>query len=213
MTAAKKLASVETYLDTGTVERTLSGTVEVRLRSGACQARRARSCLVAPETGDSVLCAFGPRARSCWRCSKAAPTRRRGSSPTALSTSSRRRPVVRRRPEAVNIVSGGAVAMTAAELSVRARKGSVAVEELGFFGRLMQAEVAKVALAAQEVDTVLTRLTQRAERVFRFVEGIDQTRAGTIDLRAQNLVGIRGENAVVSARVLARIDGGQIHLG
>ena len=33
------------------------------------------------------------------------------------------------------------------------------------------------------------------------------------DLRAQNLVAIRGENAVISARVLAKVDGEQIHLG
>jgi hypothetical protein len=103
--------------------------------------------------------------------------------------------------------------MTSADLQVRAGTGSVAVEELGFFGKLVRAEVAKVALAAQEVESVVTRLTQRAKRVFRFVEEIDQTRAGTVDLRAQNLVGIRGENALISARVLAKIDGEQIHLG
>jgi hypothetical protein len=89
----------------------------------------------------------------------------------------------------------------------------MAIEELGFFGRLVQAEVAKVSLVAQEVDSVLTRLTQRAKRVFRFVEEIDQTRAGTVDMRAQNLIAIRGENAVISARVLAKVDGEQIHLG
>ena len=115
--------------------------------------------------------------------------------------------------EGVDIVSGGAVAMTSAELHVRAKKGTMAIEELGFFGRLVQAEVAKVSLVAQEVDSVLTRLTQRAKRVFRFVEEIDQTRAGTVDMRAQNLIAIRGEHAVISARVLAKVDGEQIHLG
>jgi len=116
-------------------------------------------------------------------------------------------------PEGVDLVSGGAVALTSAEVHVRAGKGSVAVEQLGFFGKLVQAQVTKVALAAEEVDSTLTRLSQRAKRVFRFVEEIDQTRAGTVDMRAQNLVGIRGENAVISARVLAKIDGEQIHLG
>jgi hypothetical protein len=96
---------------------------------------------------------------------------------------------------------------------VRAAKGSVAVEELGFLGRLVHAQVEKLALAAEEVDTVLARLTQRAKRVFRFVEEIDQTRAGTVDMRARGLVGIRGENAVLAARVLAKVDGEQIHLG
>jgi hypothetical protein len=214
MTAAKKLANVDTYLDTGTVERTLSGTVEVRLHSGACQAQRARSCLVAPETGDSVLCAFGPKGAfvlAVLEGREDAPTRLVADGD--LHIQSRAGRVAVSSPAGVDIVSGGTVAMTSAEMHVRVAKGSVAIEELGFFGRLVQAEVTKIALAAQEVDTVLTRLTQRAKRVFRFVEEIDQTRAGTIDLRAQNLVGIRGENAVVSARVLAKVDGEQIHLG
>jgi hypothetical protein len=116
-------------------------------------------------------------------------------------------------PEGVDLVSSGTVAMTSAEVHIRARTGSVAVQELGVLGRLVQAEVEKVTLVARELDSVLTRLTQRAKRVFRFVEEIDQTRAGTIDLRARDLVGIRGENAVIAARMLAKVEGEQIHLG
>jgi hypothetical protein len=214
MTAAKKLTSTETYIETGTVERVLSGTVEVRHGSGTCQARRARSCLVAPETGDRVLCAFGLDGTFVL-----AVLEGREGAPTRLATDgdlhiqSRGGRVAVSSPDGVDLVSSGAVAMTAAEVHVQAGKGSVAIEELGFFGRLVRAEVGKVALAAEELDTVLTRLTQRAKRVFRFVEEIDQTRAGTVDLRAQNLVGIRGENALIAARVLAKIDGEQIHLG
>jgi hypothetical protein len=115
--------------------------------------------------------------------------------------------------EGVDLISGGDLGVTARGLNVTAKQGSVAIDELGFFGRLLQAEVTKVALVAQEMDSVFTRLSQRAKRVFRFVEEIDQTRAGTIDLRAQNLVAIRGENTIVSARVLAKVDGEQIHLG
>ena len=214
MTAAKKLASTDTTLETGTVERILSGTVEVRHGTGTCQARRARSCLVAPEIGDRVLCARGPEGTFVLAILEG----REGAATTIsadgdLHVQSRDGRVAISAPEGVDLVSGGAVAMTSAELHVRAQRGSVAVQELGIVGRLIQAEVAKVALVAHEVDTVLTRLTQRAKRVFRFVEEIDQTRAGTIDLRAQNLVGVRGENAVISARVLAKVDGEQIHLG
>jgi hypothetical protein len=214
MTAAKKLANTDTHLETGTVERALSGTIEVRLASGACQATRAKSCLVAPEIGDTVLCAFGPE-----RTFVLAVLDGREGSPTRLAADgdlhiqSRDGRVAVSSPESVDLVSGGAVAMTSVELNVRAAKASMAVDDVGFFGRLVRAQVTKVALAAEDVDTMLTRLTQRAKRVFRFVEEIDQTRAGTVDLRAQNLVGIRGENAVISARVLAKLDGEQIHLG
>ena len=214
MTAAKKLGSTEMYLETGTVERILSGTIEVRQGAGTCQARRAKSCLVAPEIGDTVLCASGPEGAfvlAVLQGSEGAPTRLATDGDLRIESSNGR--VAVSSPEGVDLVSGGAVALTSAEVHVRAGKGSVAVEQLGFFGKLVQAQVTKVALAAEEVDSTLTRLSQRAKRVFRFVEEIDQTRAGTVDMRAQNLVGIRGENAVISARVLAKIDGEQIHLG
>jgi hypothetical protein len=212
MSAAEKLASTETYFDTGTVERFLSGTAEVRLSSGSCQARRAKGCLVDLEVGDRVLCVFEPGGVFVLNVLE-------GGAPTRLTTDgdlrieSRGGRVSVSSPEGVDLVSEGDLALTSAELHVRAGRGSVAVEDLGFFGRLVRAEAAKVVLAAQEIDTLVTRWTQRAKRVFRFVEEIDQTRAGTVDMRARGLVGIRGENAVIAARVLAKVDGEQIHLG
>lgn len=214
MSAAKKLAPTEAYLEAGRVDRIDGGTIDVELGTGSWRARRAKSCLVAPEVGDRVLCAIEPDGVYV-----VAVLEGRDGAKTILSADgdlqiqSRSGRVALCSREGVDLVSGGEVAMTSAELHVRARKGTVAVEELGFFGRLVRAEVSRVAVVAEEIDSVMTRLTQRAKRVFRFVEEIDQTRAGTIDLRAQSTVGIRGENAVISARVLAKIDGEQIHLG
>jgi hypothetical protein len=213
MTAAKKLALRETQMETGTVERILDRTIEVRLCTGTLQARRAKSCLVMPDVGDRVLCAVEPGGAFVLAVLEGREDATTLTTEGDLHVRSQRGRIGLCSPEGVDVASAGQVAVTSAELHVRARKGSVAVEELGFFGRLVQAEVARVALVAQEVDTTLTRLTQRAKRVFRFVEEIDQTRAGTVDLRARNLVGIRGENAVLSARVLAKVDGEQIHLG
>jgi len=214
MSAAKKIVRREAYLESGKVER-IGEMIEVSLGTGTCEARRAKSCLVAPEVGDSVLCALEPDGEAfvvaVLAGREGAPTKLAVDGDLALQARGGR--VSLCSSEGVDIVSGGAVAMTSTELHVRAKKGTMAIEELGFFGRLVQAEVAKVSLVAQEVDSVLTRLTQRAKRVFRFVEEIDQTRAGTIDMRAQNLIAIRGENAVISARVLAKVDGEQIHLG
>ena len=113
----------------------------------------------------------------------------------------------------VDIVAAEDVAVQSGQFHLRAKVGSVAVEDLGFFGRLLRAEVGKVAVVAQELDSRLDRWSLRAKRVFRFVEEIEQLRAGTIDMRAESLAAVRGENTVVSARVLAKIDGEQVHIG
>ncbi|MGK3985912.1 DUF3540 domain-containing protein [Sorangium sp. So ce136] len=213
MTAAKKLTRRETYLETGKVER-VGGMVEVRFMSGSCEARRAKSCLVAPEVGDTVLCAIEPEGAFVLvvlEGSDGAPTKLVADGDVEVQARGGR--VTLCASKGVDIVSGGDVAMTSAELHVRATKGSLGIDELRYFGRLVQAEVTKLALVAQQVDSVLTRLTQRAKRVFRFVEELDQTRAGTVDVRAQEMVALRGENTVISARVLAKVDGEQIHIG
>lgn len=213
MTAVKKFARWETDLEAGRVEQ-VSEAVVVRLASGRYEARRAKSCLVAPEAGDKVLCAIDPDGvyvLAVLEGREGAPTKLATDGDLEIQARGGRLAVCA--SERVDIVGAREVAMTGAEVHVRAQKGSIAIQELGFFGRLVQAEVAKVALVAQEVDSRLTRLTQRVKRVFRFVEELDQTRAGSVDLRAESMIGIRGENAVISARMLAKIDGEQIHIG
>ena len=214
MNAAKKLANVDACVETGRVERIAADVLEVRLAGGTYRARRAKSCLVAPEIGDKVLCAIdadGAYALAVLEGRAAAATKIAVDGD--LQIQSRGGRMTMGAPQGIAMVSGSEVSVAAREVSVRAPKGSVAIDDLGFFGRLVQAQVTKVTLAAQEIDTVADRLSQRLKRAFRFVEDIDQTRAGTVDLRAQHLVGIRGENAVISARVLAKVDGEQIHIG
>jgi hypothetical protein len=214
MKAAKKVANVETYLEAGRVDRVVDGLVEVRLDHVTYRGRRAKSCLVAPEVGDTVLCAVGED-----QVFVIAVLEGHDGASTKLAVDgdlevrSRAGHVKVSGAQGVGLLSSAEVDIVAASVNIRAPKGTFAIDELGFLGRLFQAQVTKVAIAAKEIDTLADRLSQRLKRAFRFVEGIDQTRAGTVDLRAQNLVGIRGENAVISARVLAKVDGEQIHIG
>jgi Protein of unknown function (DUF3540) len=217
MGAAKKLASTEAYVETGTVEPIGAegpGSFAVRLATGTFGARRAKSCLVAPEAGDRVLCAIegdGVYIIAVLAGREGAPTKIAADGDLTLEARGGR--VAVRGHEGVDVATAGAVGLTGAEVHVRAKTGTVAVGELGFFGKLVQAEVGKVAVLAEHLDSVVTRLSVRAKRVFRFVEDLDQTRAGTVDVRAQTLLGLRAENAVISARVLTKVDGEQIHLG
>ena len=206
MNVARKLARSDARLETGTVERTAPA-LEVRLGDEAFTAKRAKSCLVEGEVGNRVLCAVEAHGVFVLAVLESADD---GASTRLVSEGdldivSRGGRVAVRSTEGVDIAG--------AEVNVRGKKGTVAVEELGFLGRALRADVGKATLVAQELDAFCTRVMSRAKQVMRFVEELDQTRAGTIDQRARNTVAIRGENAVISARVLAKIDGEQIHLG
>ncbi|RLB64063.1 MAG: hypothetical protein DRI90_05505, partial [Deltaproteobacteria bacterium] len=191
-----------------------TGALQVCLDSSTCGARRAKSCLVAPEPGDRVLCAIEEDAvfvLAVLEGRQGAATRLTADGDLKLHAPTGRIAICS--GEGVDIVGAKDVAVTGGALHVRAKTGSVAVDELGYFGKLLRAQVGKVALIAEEVDSRMTRLSQRAKRVFRFVEDIDQTRAGTVDMRAESLAAIRGETTMVTARVLAKIDGEQVHIG
>ena len=195
MTAVKKLPAPtrEVHLESGTVERSLGTALRVRLAWGSDDARVAKSCLVEPDVGDRVLCATGADGTFVLAVLCGAPGA----------------------PEAPTRIGGEGDLEIAprGRLSVRAKTAAVAIDDLGFFGRVVRAEAARITVAAKELDSVVGRLAQRAKSVFRFVEGMDQTRAGAVDVRAETLASIRGDTAVVSARVLAKVDGQQIHLG
>jgi hypothetical protein len=215
---ARKLTSrVETYVESGRVERT-GAELAVRIDDEVFIAARAKSCLVEPDVGDRVLCAIDGDRVYVLAVLEGAPSP--GVAPkTTIATDGDLELIARggrasiTSTEGVDVLSGGEVTVTAAEIHARAPRGTVAVDDLGFFGKLLQAEVAKVVLVASEMDSLVTRVTQKAKRVFRIVEELDQTRAKAVDVRAETILALRGENAVVSARVLTKVDGEQVHIG
>lgn len=203
----------ELALETGYVEAT-APTLTVRLGDEVFPARRAKSCLVAPGRGDRVACAIGADelfVLAVLAGEDAAETRLTVEGSLRVQAPSGR--VSFAAAEGIDLLSAKDLALGSETLQVRAKRGSVAVQELGLLGRLVRAEVSKLSLVADDVDSRLERLMQRAKRVFRFVEEIEQVRAGTFDMRAEQLAAVRGENTIVSARVLAKIDGEQVHIG
>ncbi len=176
-------------LEYGTVLCT-EGELTVSLNAGARAARRAKSCLVAPDRGDRVLCA------------------REGDTVYVLA-------VLGGAPSsATRIVADGELELSADTLRLRAKSALVALGALRVLGRSLDAHFAdKVELFAERVESRATTLVQRTKQAFRFIEALEQVRAGVFDLRAESLAAIRGENTIVAARVLAKLDGEQVKIG
>lgn len=218
MTAARKIRATETTEWTGLGAGhviTLGDRIGVELSTGeTVDARRAKSCLTMPEVGDRVLCAIGVEETFIIAVLEGqADAPNRLVSDAAVELSSRQGDVSVVAAGAVSVTGMDGVRLTGKELHVRAGLGTVAIDRLGFVGRELDAKLGRLALVAEQADQLVDRLVQKAKRVYRFVEEMDQTRAGTIDLRAEKLLGLRAENAIISARVVAKIDGEQIHIG
>ena len=168
----------------------------VDLASRTLPARRAKSCLVAPEAGDRVLCSVDGEHVFVLAILE-------GAKDTTLVSDGR-----------LTVQANGALELASETLKVKATSALATIEELRVFGRELDASYGgKVSLMAERVEARASTLLQRAKQVFRFVEGLDQTRAGAVDVRAESLASIRGETTIMAARVLAKLDGEQVKIG
>jgi hypothetical protein len=199
-------------LEAGVVRGVASGIV-VELGRGSVLAKRAKSCLVAPDAGDRVLCAeVGDQVfvLAVLEGEAGATTQIAVDGDLKVQATGR-----------LGLGAGGQIEIAAAKdvglftgkLHVRAQAAVVALEEIGLVGRSLEAHLQKVAVVAERIETRADRWVQRAKQAFRFVEGLEQVRAGVFDLRAESLAAIRGETTVVAARAVAKLDGEQVKIG
>lgn len=212
---ATKIDPSRVFQEGGAVLRLEGPYILVETTSGKYRARRAVSCLVAPEPGDRVLVA----ALEDGTVYVLAILEREAGHATAISVDgdltvqlpNGRFSVAAQ--EGVSLISGKDVAIVTGGLEVNAVRGSFAVEHFSFLGTFLQANIEKAKLVAGSLDSSLDRLSQRVKRSYRFVEEIDQVRADQIDYAAKKSLSLHARNAMVTAEELVKLDGEQIHVG
>jgi len=201
----RQLFGVVTATDDGLRVRGDDGETRVVLR--------AVSCLVAPREGDRVLISG---AGAEWyalavlqREDDAVELEADGD----LTVRSRRGAVSVAAASEVRLMAGEAVRLAAGEVSVDAGRMQLAARAVEHIGALVSAQVDTVKVLAKAIDTTAERVTQRAKRVFRFVEELDALRAGNVDQAVSELWQLRAKDAMLTARHLVKMDGDQIHMG
>ncbi|XYH93255.1 DUF3540 domain-containing protein [Sorangium sp. So ce1128] len=199
-------------LETGVVRGTASGLL-VELGGGPVLARRAKSCLVAPDAGDRVLCATdGDQVfvLAVLEGEAGATTRIVAEGDLKVQATGR---LGLGAGDQIEIAAAREVGLFTGKLQIRAQAAAAAIEELGLVGRSLDAHLQKAVVVAERIETRADRLVQRAKQAFRFIEALEQVRAGVFDLRAEGLAAVRGENTIVAARTLAKLDGEQVKIG
>lgn len=200
--------------EAATVTEAASGGFKVRAPSGDFSARKAASCLLAPRPGDLVDLSL-VEGGDCWIV---AVLERDEASAAEIAV-----------PGDLDLRAGGRVRVGAqqgidlcAEESVSVVTGRVEVrsvevratfERLSALGKLVHQQIEKVRSVSSTVDVVAERMSQTFERCYRFVGESDTLRARRVDVQAEETLRIHGNNAVVTAEGLVKLDGGQIHMG
>ena len=211
--AAKKLDHRQVYQEIGVVVRA-SDLVEVDTTTGRVHARRATSCLVAPVEGDRVLLAIEERGDAFVLAVLERPEGTRTTlaleGDVTLRASKR---LSLSAEETVDVVAGKSVRLAGGAIELTALATRVSTHALTVVSEAAAAALGRVKLVAKSIDSMMDRLTQRAKRAFRFVEGTEQVRARHIDYAASEIANLRGETTVVTARDLVKVNGEQIHVG
>jgi alanyl-tRNA synthetase len=197
---------------TGTREGGLFG---VRTEAGEYRAKRAVSCLIEPEVGDTVAL-LTTEAGVCYVT--AVLEREAGATgrivvdgdleiqlPAGQFTVAAQ--------EGVNLLAAKEVSVVAGTLRVNAREGNMVIERLSLLGSFASAELEKIKVVAGSLDQVLDRFSQRVKRSFRKVEELDQVKAENMDYAAKSSMSFHAQNALVTAEELVKVDGEQIHFG
>lgn len=193
---------------TGISMRNAAGTetAEILSRDGAAYtiaqdgapARRAYSCLVEPEPGDVVLVA------------------RAGTSPYILAVLERPggAPMRLAVPDGATLAAdGGHLTIAAETLVLKAEEGQVAMGRLGVAAARTDAQLGRVGIVAEAIETLAQRIIGRFRRSYRFVEESEHLRARDIDQRASGHLGLKGDTATLQGGIVVKVDGAQIHMG
>jgi hypothetical protein len=212
--AARKLARVETFIESGTIVRSADGAFSARTEIGEMTAARAASCLVEPTVGDRVLLSVAGD-----ECYVLAVLSHEDGAATRLVVDgdleihTRKGRLALASPDGIDLVGGKDVSVVAGAFNVNAVTADMVLERLSFLGASLRAEVGKMKLFGGTLDATLDRISHRVKRSFRRVEELDEVRAEQIDYAAGKTLSLKGEQTVMTARGLVKVDGEQVHIG
>ena len=198
----------------GVVARVEGPFVIVRVGAEHLSARRATSCLVAPEIDDAVLVAraeAGPAYILAIVDREEGVTKIEATGDLTLVAPEGRVSVTGR--DGVDLVTPGKIEAIASELTLRATRTTWAGEVLTLAGAVGEASFGSIRTVTEKLESVAERVVQRFTRVYRDVRESENVRAETLDYSARETMKLRSKNAVVTAESLVKVDGDQIHLG
>ena len=206
---ARKIQVKAAFQEFGEVVAVDAELVTVRTALADVPARRAASCLLEPAAGDRVLLVTEERGDAYVLAvlEQREPGTATISVEGDLTLRSVRGKVSVAAQEGVDIVTAAAARIMASAVEVEA------IEALSILGGAVKAELGKVKLYASTLDSFFERVSQHARRSLRTVDELDQVKARHIDYAASGDAHLRGENALVTAHDLVKVNGEQVHVG
>ncbi|MFH1139992.1 MAG: DUF3540 domain-containing protein [Pseudomonadota bacterium] len=200
--------------------RVLAGTGDrfvVDTPRGKLTAEKAVGCLVQPRPGDLILASVdGPEQGFILSVLRRGPL---GTGETDLVFDGQVNIQVRGGSLAVSaeqelsLASGEDLTLVSDRVSVNAREGRARFKEAFFTAGFLNSRIERIKAAAESVDQVFHRLTQRLFESFRYVKDHEEIQAGSQRTLVEDVLTVHSKNAVFMSEEIHKIDAGQVHLG
>lgn len=197
----------------GEVEKSGEAGVMVSTGAGIVRARLAFSCLVQPVCGDVVL--LSRRDDACFVLSilerrSDAPVEMRIAGSLAIDVAGNATLQAR---GTTRVAGGEAAELTAAKVDIAGHDVEVSGERLNLIGKAFNWFADTVDGTARVIRQVSDVFALRARSHSRQVEDMELVRVGHLDLRADKILNMNAEHAIVKSRELVKFDGKQIQVG
>lgn len=195
----------EILLVTGTITQAAADHLLVDLGEGPLPARRAASCLLAPEAGDTALVSALPDGRKY----VLAVLERAQSSPARLPF-----------PDGVQMESNADVAITAANaIALHSAQTQVTAADVAVHAAKIECRASFVSVlahtvrtAGEQMEAIWARCIARLGMSLRLVQEHDETQAASVRVLTEASHVIQAETIVHSAEKSVKIDGDPVHL-
>ena len=182
---------------------------------GELRARCAVSCLIVPEIGDTVLLSVSEDPMSSYILSIL--LRPHGDHSTlsipggAILKTTQGQLVIQ--SEAVSIHGKQALNFDSTALAVRALEAEGRITRLQSWFEHAQTFVSALKLVAKSTTTSVERRILKARESFKWVEQVDETRAGRVRLDIEGRFQMQSRHTSIKSEGLVAIDGKKINLG
>ncbi len=160
--------------------------------------RQAASCLLTPGIGDTVL--MTKINHQLWILA-------------ILERAEQQQVAEINVPGDLLITSQGNLSMNSDGLTITANNGNCHIHEMQYSGESLSAWVSVTRLVGNQFESLWKTVTQLSHRLFRHTTQTEQVHAGQLDMKAEGYARLHGQQTIVTAKAITKIDAEQIHIG
>jgi hypothetical protein len=192
------------------------GLFNVEAEDGASwECRRAASCLLQPQLGDTVLLS-GPDGRRVYLIAVIEQVDTSVSHievPGDLRLTAAAGAVSINSAADLRLQSAACLEMKSSQWALVADRAHCQLTDMRYTGQSLDATVGRLRLVGKVFESVAERVVQMARSALRLVDEVDQVRAGHLDIRAEQTALVHGKHVLLTGKELMKVDAGQIHMG